>query len=70
MVHPLFQTDVRHLSHSVEFLGFYWTQILLEIDFGHIEAPKKTSFLTTLSALNFVFLGIFDIFKCEILHKS
>ena len=43
-------------------------QILREIKFGHFE-PPKTSILTIWAALNFGFLGTFDIFKCEIFPK-
>ena len=41
----------------------------VESNFGHFEAPK-TAILTIWAALNFEFLHIFDIFKCEILKKS
>ena len=44
------------------------TQILCEINFGHLEAPKP-AILTIWAALNFEFLGICDIFKCEIFPK-
>ena len=47
------------------FLDFSATQILHEINFGHFEAPK-TAILTILAALNFEFLGSFDIFKREV----
>ena len=46
---------------------FVATQSLREINFGHFEAPK-TAILTIWADLNFKFLDIFDIFKCEI-HK-
>ena len=45
------------------------TQVLHEINFEHFEAPK-TAILTIWAALNFKFLGIFDIFKCKILIKA
>ena len=47
------------------FQDFSANQILREINFGHFEAPK-TAILTIWVALNFEFLDIFDIFKCEI----
>ena len=45
-------------------LCFYVKTILADF------TGSKTAILTILEALNFDFLGIFDIFKCEILHKS
>ena len=45
------------------------TQIFCEINFGRIETTKIAIF-TTLVALNFEFLEIFDIFKLEIPQKS
>ena len=48
--------------------NFSATQILREINFGHFEAPK-TVILTTRAALNFEFLGSFDIFKREMFLK-
>ena len=53
----------------MEISGFFATQNFCEIDFGHFEAPK-TDILTKRVALNFEFLNIFDIFKCEIPKKS
>ena len=47
---------------------FSATQILREINFGHFEAPK-TAILTIWAALNFEFVGIFDIFKCEMFQN-
>ena len=44
---------------------FSATQILREINSGHLGDPK-TAILTISAALNFEFLGIFDIFKYEI----
>ena len=44
---------------------FSATQILREINFGHLKAPK-TAILTFSAALNYAFLGAFDIFKCDI----
>ena len=55
--------------HNVAISGFFATQIFREINFGHFEAPK-TDILTKRVALNFEFLDIFDIFKCEIPKKS
>ena len=52
-----------------KFQDFSATQILREINFGHSEAPK-TAILTFWVALNFEFLGFFDIFKCEIPKNS
>ena len=40
------------------------TQNLREINFGHFEAHEN-AILPIWAALNFEFLGIFDIFKCE-----
>ena len=50
------------------FRDFSATQILREINFGHFEAPK-TAILTIWVALNFEFLGNFDIIKFEIFLK-
>ena len=44
-------------------------QILREINYGHFETPKIT-ILTILAALNFDFLGIFDIFKYVLLKNQ
>ena len=44
-------------------LSFYVKSILV------IWKPQKLALLSLLAALNFVFLGIFYIFKCEILIK-
>ena len=41
------------------------TQILCEINYGDLE-PPKTAILTILSVLNFEFLEIVDILKCEV----
>ena len=49
--------------------GFSANQILREIIFGLFEA-QKTAISTIWKALNFEFLDIFDIFKCEIPRKS
>ena len=51
---------------------FSATQILREINFGHFEAPKiaiVTIHMSTWADLNFEFLDIFDIFKCEMFLK-
>ena len=48
---------------------FSATHILHEINFNHFEAPKS-AILTIWTALNFQFLDICDIFKCEITKKS
>jgi len=45
------------------------TQILRGVNFGHFKA-LKTAVLTKYVALNFEFLGMFDIFKCEIPKNS
>ena len=50
-------------------IKFTATQILRVINSGHFEAPKLR-FLAILAALNFKFLGFFDIYKCEIPQKS
>ena len=52
-----------------QFQDFLATQIFREINFGNLEAPK-TDILTKCVALNFEFLNIFDVFKCEIPRKS
>ena len=44
------------------------TQILREINFGYFEV-LKTAILTILAALDFVFLGTFDISSMKILPK-
>ena len=45
------------------------TQILRKkINFCHFDAPKP-AILTIWSTLNFEFLDIFDIFKCEIPNR-
>ena len=44
--------------------GFSATQILREINFGHLVVPK-TAILTIWVAPNFEFLKTFDIFKYE-----
>ena len=51
-----------------KFQDFSATPILREINFGHLEAPK-TAILTIWAALNYEFLGTFDIFKGEIFPK-
>ena len=50
------------------FQDFSANQILREINFGHFEAPK-TAILTIWVAMNFKFLGTYDIFKCETFPK-
>ena len=57
------------MSTEWKFQEFSATQILREIIFGHFQA-QKTAILTILAALNYEFLGIWDIFKCEIPTKS
>ena len=47
------------------FQNFSATQNLREINFGHFEA-QKIAILTIGAGLNFEFMGIFDIFKCDI----
>ena len=42
------------------------TQNLREINFGHFEAPK-IAILTISAAVNFEFVGIFDIVKPEMI---
>ena len=55
-----------NINYSVANFGnFPATQILREINFGHFAAPK-TAVLTIWTALNFEFLGTFDISKSEI----
>ena len=44
---------------------FSVTQILREINFGHVE-HTKTAILNIWAALNLKFLDIFDFVKCEI----
>ena len=44
------------------------TQILREFNYGHFEAPK-TAIPTIWAALNFVFLGTFDISILKIYQK-
>ena len=51
------------------FQDFSATQIFLEINFGDFRGSKST-ILTTEAALNFDFLGTFDIFKCNFFQKS
>ena len=51
-----------------KFQDFSATQILCEINFGHVVAPK-TAILIIRADLNFEFLGRFDIFKCDIFLK-
>ena len=55
-----------NFPHCVLFTA---TQILREINFGHIKPPKTASF-TTFTPLNFEFLEVFDTFKYEISQKS
>ena len=52
-----------------KFQDFSAIPILREINFGHFEAPK-TAILNIWAALNFDFLDICDIFKCQIPKKS
>ena len=48
-------------NHIVEISGFFChTQILREINFGHIESPKP-AILTFSAAVHFEFLEILDI---------
>ena len=51
-----------------KFHDYFATQILREIIFGHFEA-SKTAILTVCAALNFEFLVIFDIIRCEFFPK-
>ena len=51
-----------------KFQDFCATQTFREINFGHFVAPK-TAILTISKALNLELLGMFDIFKCEILPQ-
>ena len=51
-----------------KFQDFYATQILRVINFGHFEASKVAIFAIW-AALNFEYLGTFDIFKGEIFPK-
>ena len=48
---------------------FSATQILREINFGHLKAPI-TDNLTIWTTLDFEFVETFDIFKCEIAQKK
>ena len=50
------------------FQDFSATYILREIKFGHFEAPKYSR-IDHMSSFEFKFLGIFDIFTCEIFPK-
>ena len=52
-----------------KFQDFSPTHILREISYGHFEAPK-TIILTIKAALNFEFLGTFDIFEWDIFQKT
>ena len=52
-----------------KYQDFSATQILNEINFGHIEAHKITN-LTIFAALDSEYLGIFDILNCECFSKS
>ena len=52
-----------------KFQDFSAVHILRKIKFGHFEPPKAT-ILTIYAALDFEFLGTFDIFKCEIFLKK
>ena len=45
-----------------KYQGFVATHILREINFSHFE-DLKTAILTILAALNFRFLGVFNISK-------
>ena len=51
-----------------KFQNFSTTQILREFNSAHFVAPK-TAILTISKALNLELLGMFDIFKCEILPQ-
>ena len=51
-----------------KFQEYSATEILREKHFDHFEAPK-TAFFTILAALNFQFLGIFELFNYEIFKK-
>ena len=64
-------TDLGSLigNQNVEISEYFCSQILCEINFDHVEGPK-TAILTIWPALNFEFLGIFDIFKSKIPKKS
>lgn len=62
----------QHLSFNpieVEISEFSANQILRKIIFGHFEGAKA-AILTVLAALDISFLGISDIFKCDILKKQ
>ena len=52
-----------------KFQEFSATQIFIRNRFGYFEAPK-TAILPTWATLNFEFLDICDIFKCEIRKKT
>ena len=62
-------TDLGWEYTMWNFQDFSANQILREINFGHFEAPK-TAILTIWVAMNFKFLGTYDIFKCEIFLKN
>ena len=52
----------------LKFINFPVTQILRKIYVGHFEAPK-TAIITIWAALNYEFLGTFDIFQYESYSK-
>ena len=52
-----------------KFQDFSATQNLRKINFGYFQASNAAT-LTFWVALNFEFLGLFDIFKCKIPKKS
>ena len=52
-----------------KFQDFSATQILREINFGHLDAPN-TAILTIWPVLNLEFVRIFDISKSENFSKS
>ena len=61
--------DLKHCTFTVwKLQNFSATEILREINFGHVEV-SKTAIWTIYPALNFEFLAIFDIFKREIPKK-
>ena len=51
-----------------KFQDFSATQILREINFGHLEAPK-IAILTISALLNFTSLGTHEFFMCGIFQK-
>jgi len=59
-----FYSKSRHFPTGTvwKFQNFTATQILRENNFGDVEPPKNCHFDQ--------FLGIFDVFKCEITQKS